>query len=681
MQPRVSNLPILRRLLPAAREEFVRGHWISAITRNLVEEPGSIATTLHPIPLNHLSGMLDDIGWLTPRERRIAIAIMVLGATVHQHDGLSVGCTPEIVDWAVAALNSEWGSDQERGAAPSELDGEERTGVASSAAGMCSATEHLLNVLRGHSPTSEKIISMPVVLVNSLGGYVARLQLEMFPSDVHCIAPDVTTMAFVKTDKEFRDSLQIAWQFAARRELVETGFAVRWKLLARSGRDVELSDVNGPSLGAAVAVGLRCLGEGSSSGVLQDWVVTGAVDLDGQLKSVAEYEEKMMAAYDASLAIVLPTADVASVRRQSLRSTTARLEGAANVDDAYEVVLSRRNTFVQIGDFLSDLTLSRRKLIAAGAAVTASLAGVTGGRNVLSSRALSAARHLDAITRQHERWYWEIDAAHLQDQVSAHVAATLEKICDASGASQEIMISVAARGALLAGRIEFFDLRRPAVARSHFGLALSLAESTDNSDLRAVVLGHYSFIPGWEGDEHAINLLRRAHEEARHASSTTRAWLCAVEGELLGYLPGTGEMPLRALDRGEQILSGTNLDCPEWIDFFDPTRLEGFRARALLDSGHPREARTLLFGVRRDLPESAEKQVIVTLADEALAAMRSGDIEDSINHLTSAKEILIHNNYQMGHERVDSTLAEFDTIDTAASGAIRERFRSEHPSA
>jgi hypothetical protein len=300
------------------------------------------------------------------------------------------------------------------------------------------------------------------------------------------------------------------------------------------------------------------------------------------------------------------------------------------------------------------------------------------GSDSVSQRSdeLVSVRHFEEYTSQYERWYWHTDAEDLLPQVSALIPSIRKKIAQHVGVGRERLLRAGARAALLAGRMAFFDLRSPTDARQYLGLALSLAEEADDPDLLAVILGHCSFIPGWDGDPHAEYLLARAHEPAQKASATTRSWLHAAESEILGLLPGTDERPLHALDQSARLLRKSSVGSPDWIDFFDETRLEGFRAAALLRSGHPEEAKQLLVAVRTALPKSAEKQKIVTLAHESEAAIRLGHIEEACELLRQAAHTLAQTPYETGHERVEYAIELLRNHDAAV---VRDFLNEETP--
>lgn len=637
---------------------FVDGGWVTALRREVEANPGALQKALAAATLNEISSVFDDLVSLTPRQRKVATALLVVASCVDS--AVDAWLEADIVDFAISILHGEWGiTTNDAGDALQEaptLSGESSFELAGIPISF--EVQQSVAFFQGAEADVVRSVSMPVALANARGGYIARLQLQLVNSQSIGLAPDVSSMAFLKTDREFKSAMCRVLAWAREQKVLSPGVAVRWKLAARSGEHPELRDIEGGSLSGALAVGLRCLSDDTAPPFLQDWVVTGAVDRTGQLTSVDQYQAKITAAFAGGLAVVVPRDDLSRVEATSLLNTQGKLVGAEDVERAHDIVVHRRNVYDEHGFELSAKLVSRRTVLhGVGAGLTS--VGLNGLRPITdaSPTELSASiKRLAEYTASHERWYWEADPEDLLQQVSALIPSIKRKLAQHSGIGRDLLLQTGARAALLAGRIAFFDLRAPVDASRYLRLALSLAEEAAQPELLAIVLGHCSFVPGWDGDPHAQHLLERAHNHARKASTTTQSWLFAIESEIAGMLSGTDERPLYALDQGARILNSSTVGPPDWIDFFDATRLEGFRASALLRSGHPAEAKKLFIAVRNELPDSAEKQKIVTLAHEAEAAIHLGEFEEACELLRLAYQVLLRAPYATGQERIEQAI-------------------------
>ena len=93
-----------------------------------------------------------------------------------------------------------------------------------------------------------------------------------------------------------------------------------------------------------------------------------------------------------------------------------------------------------------------------------------------------------------------------------------------------------AESALLAGRIEFFDLRDADAAGASWVQAMQFASDADDQLLGAAVLGHAAFVPGWAGRREEMTervSAARAYARRGDAPALFHAWLDAVEAECL----------------------------------------------------------------------------------------------------------------------------------------------------
>jgi hypothetical protein len=139
-----------------------------------------------------------------------------------------------------------------------------------------------------------------------------------------------------------------------------------------------------------------------------------------------------------------------------------------------------------------------------------------------------------AITAAYRRLYASVQPTHLHASVVEHTRMGAHLLPETTGVSRRVLATALAESLLLAGRIEFFDQRRPDEADRTFVQALQAAGEADDPLLGSAILAHAAFIPGWvKQREQAADRLRAARVYARRgpASAEFLAWLDAVEAE------------------------------------------------------------------------------------------------------------------------------------------------------
>ncbi|MEV7981856.1 hypothetical protein [Streptomyces sp. NPDC086519] len=180
-------------------------------------------------------------------------------------------------------------------------------------------------LMAGVGPRRRGVVSVPVVFGRSAAGGAAGtdgvtgvLELREFPPGPAGLYPDPRAMAGVRSPNgQFAASLGQAWRAAgARRE----GRCVLWRLMLSDG-PLPPVQVEGPSLGAAFALGLRDLLRRPPSGRPgRTWLrdvfhglrprtaVTGALDGE-RLLQVSDMDAKLLAARRMRLRLVAPEAN------------------------------------------------------------------------------------------------------------------------------------------------------------------------------------------------------------------------------------------------------------------------------------------------------------------------------------------------------------------------------------
>lgn len=225
-----------------------------------------------------------------------------------------------------------------------------------------------------------------------------------------------------------------------------------------------------------------------------------------------------------------------------------------------------------------------------------------------------------AITVAYRRLYWSVQPAHMHPAVVEHTRLGPHLLAETTGVARGILATALAESLLLAGRIEFFDLRQPDDADATLLRALQAAGEAEDPLLGAAILAHTAFIPGWAGRrEDAAERIRAARTYARRgpAPAELRAWLDAVEAECDTRCGHTWEA-LRLIGHAEDVLAaGSEHASPDWFTWFSPTRLAAFKGNTQLKAGHLAHARETLTRVLERMPEHDGKQRAVILGDLA----------------------------------------------------------------
>lgn len=259
------------------------------------------------------------------------------------------------------------------------------------------------------------------------------------------------------------------------------------------------------------------------------------------------------------------------------------------------------------------------------------------------------------VTQAHRRLYWSVAPATLHQAIVGHADLGTALLAETAGVARRILATSLAESLLLAGRIQFFDLRQPTQAETTYLRALQAAGEADDSLLGAGVLAHSAFIPGWGGRRNdAVERMTAARTYARRgpASAELLAWLDAVEAECLTRC-GDHRAALALLRHAEDVLvAGNEHAAPDWFTWFSATRLAAFRGNTELLAGHLPQARTTLEGVLGQLGPADAKQRSVVLGDLAAVEAASGQPDVACTRLDQALDQLTVTWYATGMERV-----------------------------
>lgn len=268
----------------------------------------------------------------------------------------------------------------------------------------------------------------------------------------------------------------------------------------------------------------------------------------------------------------------------------------------------------------------------------------------------TVATDYEAVTRAHRRLYWSVAPATLHPAVMAHAALGCALLPETAGQTRASVAAALGESWLLAGRIEFFDLREPERAAATLLRALQAAGEADDQLLGAAILAHTAFIPAWDGRrDDAVQRLVAARTYARRgaAPALLLAWLDAVEAEC-ETRAGNTRTALHLIRHAEDLLADDDdqAQAPEWLDWFSPVRLQAFRGDTELRAGHLPQARATLTTVLEALPADEEKQRSVILGDLAAVEAAAGSPETACQHALSALDQLERTWYATGMDRI-----------------------------
>ncbi|MFI7366490.1 multiprotein-bridging factor 1 family protein [Streptomyces sp. NPDC050149] len=267
----------------------------------------------------------------------------------------------------------------------------------------------------------------------------------------------------------------------------------------------------------------------------------------------------------------------------------------------------------------------------------------------------SVAADFEAVTRSHRRLYWSVAPATLHPATVAHAALGCALLTETTGQTRRAVAAALAESYLLAGRIEFFDLRDSEQAGRTFLLALQAAGQADASLLGAAILAHTAFIPAWDGERDAAAermVAARTYARRGPASAEFLAWLDAVEAECETRC-GNVRTALRMIGHAEDVLrQGNEHTSPPWMDWFSGVRLAAFKGNTQLVAGHLPQARTTLLGVLEDLPTTEGKQRTVVYGDLAAVETTAGNPERACEYALQALDQLGITWYATGMDRI-----------------------------
>lgn len=263
---------------------------------------------------------------------------------------------------------------------------------------------------------------------------------------------------------------------------------------------------------------------------------------------------------------------------------------------------------------------------------------------------------LECVTQGYRQLYHTTAGADLFAGVAQHAELAGRMLQGARKAKQPQRRRLAAAVseiALLAGRILFFDLDDPAGTLPYYQVALETAEEAKDPALQACVLAHMSRLPATQGrTREALDFLEGARRKAAlSGSSLLQAWVASVLAKTLACA-GEVDGSVQALDQAEALLAepGAEPD-PVWLDYFDQSRLHGFRGFCLRVE-RPEAAQAALQQGLALLDPLATKERACLLADLAATYLPMKEIEEVCRIAGQSLTLLAETEYATGLQRI-----------------------------
>lgn len=266
------------------------------------------------------------------------------------------------------------------------------------------------------------------------------------------------------------------------------------------------------------------------------------------------------------------------------------------------------------------------------------------------------------LTACYRRLYGVLPVNPLQHAANNHSQLGLDILDAVSPTTRTALADSVAEACLISGRIALFDRHDPEEAHTHFIWALECAQEATNDALGAAVLGHMALGPAASDDpnraDEARDHVRAARAFAKRAETPVvlGAWIDAVDAEVETRL-GNTTRALQLIRRAEETFDPT-APTPDWLDWFSPAQLNGFKGNALLAAGHSNEARLTLERVLTELPATAHKQRAITYADLGAAAAVLKEPEKACYMLVCALDELALTWYATAMARIKAVRTE-----------------------
>jgi tetratricopeptide (TPR) repeat protein len=214
--------------------------------------------------------------------------------------------------------------------------------------------------------------------------------------------------------------------------------------------------------------------------------------------------------------------------------------------------------------------------------------------------------------------------------------------------------------AQLAGWLSI-DAHRYEEARTYCQLAMSVADTNNDHNLRAYVLGVVSYTHLHAGNgAAALGVLPTGTDLAgSRAAPAIQSWIAEARAEAHAF-DGDPRAGMRELAQAERLFDGvTRTSTPPWLGFFNADhhviRLKG---RCLVRLQRPREAASTLVNALNVLPETFVRERSGTLIDLAFAHLQMKEIEEACRVAAQAEMLARQTNSARNLRRLRDLLIE-----------------------
>ena len=286
-----------------------------------------------------------------------------------------------------------------------------------------------------------------------------------------------------------------------------------------------------------------------------------------------------------------------------------------------------------------------------------------------------AVEEMTSIAAAQQRLYYSAEASALLDAVLPQLQIGVDLLTGAqadSTAFRRLAASVA-QSALLAARLSFFDLGDERLAVDCFELATHAVDASRDHALSVAVQAHRAFVPGFAGNlADARRYLDAAHAQVRQAPGPhLRSWVHCVTAEIEART-GSPETALTRIRQAEDALA-TNGSDPDWLDFFDESRLAGFAGQTYLLAGrHTMAVPRLRQALDQLAPDAARQRSVMRL--DLAAALAPTDADQAAAMAYQALEALTADPYAAALSRVPQLSAALRATPFAAE--LEDRVRA-----
>ncbi|MFE1592018.1 WD40 repeat domain-containing protein [Nocardia sp. NPDC058705] len=408
--------------------------------------------------------------------------------------------------------------------------------------------------LAGHRLPVVRSSRISVLFLNfGGGGEVGVLRLDQVrggPSGLH---PDPARTGFLQADREFTDSLENAWRISS---LAATDACVLWSVSTHGSTPA--NDINGASMGAAIAVALDDLAPRHA--VLRtlrprrldpECAVTAGLS-GANLTAVGGYAGKLSAAQRSSLRVVVASAAYREAAEEAPQNYADRISAARTVTEA----IARTRTRVNLALWL-----------VSGAAVLAVLLAVVSVTNLVQLRIENAA----ARAESNSRLFAGVarGGGNLNPALSQQIALAAYRTAPTEEARSALLENTATNAPIrispgvVLGRGVIFDPDAPRIATTARGDVIAIGEGDGTVELVRVTEAGIDRWPRFDtGSGHIRGIAMSADHEllvvAGDLGSTL--WNIADRGapRQMAQLPLAGRLPASVAVSSDLVAIGTH---------------------------------------------------------------------------------------------------------------------------